>query len=375
VTTPSPGRAVLFVSVPTGVGGSTRSLANLLSAVDGDVERILVGPAYGRFVSLVTDLHAAERQLPLISSRSPRAPRRAWSAIRIAAHAVRHRHELAAIHANGLKELSLCLPAAVLSRVRLVVWVHNFRLPPSVRIFGWLWRLLLPLTDVRWAAVSPLSRDLVADARLVRPADVEIVPNPIDPADLLVARAVEDTGSVNVAYLGAPRQYKGFQFLPDIVEAVGSELPVQWLVFSRPTDDDLAETWARLRELASGGTVSIEGKFTDVREAYARCDIVVCPSLWDSFCRVAAEAMLNGIPVVGSDLEPIQDLLGDDEAGLVFARGEVAECAKAVTRLVSDPGLRARLGAAGRTRAAAFAPDTVRGQMLALYGVPTARPA
>ena len=208
---------------------------------------------------------------------------------------------------------------------------------------------------------------------LVRSADVEIVPNPIDPADLLVARAVEDTGQVNVAYLGAPRQYKGFQFLPDVVEAVGSELPVHWLVFSRPTDDDLAETWARLRELASGGTVSIEGKFTDVREAYARCDIVVCPSLWDSFCRVAAEAMLNGIPVVGSDLEPIRDLLGDDEAGLVFTRGDVAECAKAVTRLVSDPDLRARLGAAGRKRAAAYAPDTVRRQMLALYGVPARR--
>jgi glycosyltransferase involved in cell wall biosynthesis len=364
-------RAVLFVSVPTGVGGSTRSLANLLSYLHGDAVRILAAPAQGRFVELVDDLRGAEQRLPLISSRNLRPLRRAWSAVRIAGFVVRHRHRLAAVHANGLKEFSLALPAAVLSRVPLVVWVHNFRLPPSVRILGRLWRLLLPLADVRWAAVSPLARDLVADAGLVRRADVTIVPNPIDPADLLTTRSSDRTdGPVTVAFLGAPRQYKGFQFLPDIIEAVGSPVPVRWLVFSRQTDDDLADTWARLRTMEAAGRVSIEGKFTDVRVAYAQCDVVVCPSVLDSFCRVAAEAMLNGIPVAGSDLEPIRDLLGDDEAGLVFPARDVTAAARAVTRLVGDPVLRARLGAAGRRRATAFAPETVRRQMLRLYGLP-----
>ena len=77
--------------------------------------------------------------------------------------------QLAAIHANGLKELSLSLPAALVSRVPLVVWVHNFAVPPSVRLFGWLWRVVLPRCDVRWAAVSPLARDIAVDARLARP--------------------------------------------------------------------------------------------------------------------------------------------------------------------------------------------------------------
>ncbi|MGH8824604.1 MAG: glycosyltransferase family 4 protein [Jiangellaceae bacterium] len=362
--------AVLFVSVPTGVGGSTRSLANLMSYLHGDAVRILAGPGQGRFVELVDDLHAAEQRIALISSRNLRPLRRVWSAVRIAAFAVRHRRRLAAIHANGLKELSLSLPAALLSRVRLVVWVHNFRLPPSVRIFGGLWRLILPLCEVRWAAVSPLARGLVADARLVRPAEVGIVPNPIDPGDLLTTRspAIPD-GPVTVAFLGAPRQYKGFHFLPDIIEAVGADVPVRWLVFSRQTDDDLAGTWDRLRALEAAGRVSIEGKFTDVRVAYAQCDVVLCPSVLDSFCRVAAEAMLNGIPVVGSDLEPIRDLLGDDEAGLVFPVRDVQAAAKAVTRLVGDTQLRAHLGAAGRRRATVYAPETVRRQMLELYGL------
>jgi glycosyltransferase involved in cell wall biosynthesis len=374
---PSRRPTVLFVSVPTGIGGSTRSLANVLSYLAGDAERILAGPAQGRFVELIDRERLAERRLPIISHRPRFRPlRRAWASVRLAVFAVGHRRRLTAIHANGLKELSLSLPAAFLSRVPLVVWVHNFLLPPSVRLLGGVWRRLLPRVDVRWAAVSPLARDLVVDAGLVEPDAVVIVPNPIDPADVLApSRPAHDP--VTVAYLGSPREYKGFQFLPDIIEAVEamSSRPVRWLVFSRQTDDHLASTWDRLRETEEAGIerLSIEGKFTDVRAAYERCDVVVCPSVLDSFCRVAAEAMLNGLPVVGSDLPPIRDLLGDDEAGLLVPSGDVEATAKAVGRLVDDEELRVRLGATGRARAAAFTPERVRRQLLERYGIPDAR--
>jgi len=133
------------------------------------------------------------------------------------------------------------------------------------------------------------------------------------------------------------------------------------------SDGDLDTTWQRLRAMAGNGRVSIEGKFPDVRGVYARCDVVVCPSVLDSFCRVAAEAMLNGIPVVGSDLPPIRELLGDDEAGVIFPVGDTDAAAAAITRLVGDDDLRTRLGAAGRLRAMAYDPATVRRQLLALY--------
>ena len=55
-------------------------------------------------------------------------------------------------------------------------------------------------------------------------------------------------------------------------------------------------------ELRRHGRLEIRGKLTDVRKAYAECHVVVCPSVRESFCRVAAEAMLNGLPVVGTDL-------------------------------------------------------------------------
>jgi glycosyltransferase involved in cell wall biosynthesis len=363
-------RAVLFVSIPTGIGGSTRSLATVLSSVGGVTDRILAAPPSGRFVRLVAEERGAERHLPIVApGRRLRPLRRAWTAARLAAFAVRQRKQLTAIHANGLKELSLSLPAALFSRVPLVVWVHNFAIPPSVRWFGWLWRLVLPRCHVRWAAVSVLARDLAVDARLASADEIEIVPNPIDPDDVVAPEHLGG-GPVSVAYVGAPRQYKGFDLLPDIIAALGDQVPVRWLVFSRQTDADLDSTWQRLQAIAGNGHLSIEGKFPDVREVYARCDVVVCPSVLDSFCRVAAEAMLNGIPVAGSDLPPIRDLLGDDEAGLLFPVGDTEAAAAAIARLVGDDRLRAQLGEAGRRRAAVYDPAIVRRQLLTLYGIP-----
>ena len=243
----SPGdrRTVLFVSVPTGVGGSTRSLATVMASLDGEARRVLAGPPIGRFVGLVDEQGSAEQRLAIVDHRRSLRPlRRAWTSLRLAVWAVRHRKELAAIHANGLKEMSMSLPAAFVSRVPLVVWVHNFALPPSVRWFGWLWRLLLPRCHVRWAAVSSLAQDLTVGAGLATADQIEIVPNPIDPGDVL---ATDRTGGdrVAVAYLGAPRQYKGFHLLPEIIDSAGKSLPARWLVFSRQTDGDLDATWQR----------------------------------------------------------------------------------------------------------------------------------
>lgn len=373
MTAPVAGRPqVLFVSVPTGVGGSTRSLATLMLGLGDSVERVLAGPPGGRFVELLGRLGAVDAHLPVIGSDPRWRPvRRAWSAIRIAAYVRRNRHRLVAVHANGLKELSLALPAAFLGGVPLVVWVHNFLLPPSVQLLGRVWRLLLRRTDVRWAAVSPLSRDLVVDAGLTRPESVRIVPNPIDPDDV-VGRRRPAEGPATAAYLGAPRRYKGFDLLPAIIAATDPER-VRWLVYSHATDGDQAEAWAELHRLEGAGRVELCPKEVDVRLAYERCDVVVCPSRRDSFCRVAAEAMLNGIPVVGTDIDPIRALLGPDgsdgRAGILVPVEDPAAVAEAVSILAADAGFRRRLGDQGRQRAAAFDPASVVAALSDLYGV------
>src|SRR4029453_19388670 len=98
----------LVGSGATGVGGSPRSLATVMASLDGEARRVLAGPPIGRFVGLVDEQGSAEQRLAMGDHRRSLRPlRRAWTSLRLAVWAVRHRKEQAAIHANGLKELSL----------------------------------------------------------------------------------------------------------------------------------------------------------------------------------------------------------------------------------------------------------------------------
>lgn len=365
---------VVVVSIPVGLGGSVRSAVNLLTYLDGAARRVVVGPRTGRVVEVLAERRAFERYLPFVPTTGRfRNLGRLAAAARIAGWLLRHRRQVRAVHANGFGEMIITLPGAALARVPLVVWVHQFALPRSIARLAGLWRRLLARTTVRWAAVSPLAADLVVEAGLARAGEVAVVPNPIDPADVVAPVRTVDSEAVRVAYVGTPAVYKGFHLLPDIVEAVhrrvGDGPGVRWLVFSRQNGDDMAGTWDRLRAQERTLPVSLEGKTPDVAGIYARCDIVVVPSERESFCRVAAEAMANGLPVVGTDLEPVRALLGDDEAGLLVPVGDVEAIAGAVVRLAGDAGLRARLGAAGRARVAPFQPAAVRDAFLDLLGI------
>jgi glycosyltransferase involved in cell wall biosynthesis len=98
------------------------------------------------------------------------------------------------------------------------------------------------------------------------------------------------------------------------------------------------------------------------------CDIILCPSAEESFSRIPAEAMLNGLAVVASDIEPHRALLaGSDPAGLLFSIDDLEMAADHIRRLAADSSLRMALGEAGQSRAAAFAPDQIVAKLVDLY--------
>jgi glycosyltransferase involved in cell wall biosynthesis len=85
-------------------------------------------------------------------------------------------------------------------------------------------------------------------------------------------------------------------------------------------------------------------------------DALVLPSRttadWqEQFGHVLVEAMLAGVPVIGSDSGAIPEVIG--EAGLLFPEGNVAALRKWLVLLIDDPAERERLAEAGRQRALA----------------------
>lgn len=359
---------MVFVSIAAGLGGSTRSLSNVLSGLPSTVCRVIVAPKSGSFLDLLSDRKLADLHIPIPKPDDRRLRRlsRIVAAARIARFAWRRRHEITAIHANGLQEVSLVAFATFISQVRTVMWIHDFEVYPWTRRLGPALRWLLRDRPVEWLAVSTTARRMIAEAGLASEAAVKIVTNPIDPDDVVGdRRAASDV--FTIGFIAAADRRKGFHLLPEI-DRLLADLPIRWEFFTGATLEAGDPVWAALRALPTERAV-FNGKVADVRTAYSRCDVVLCPSLKESFCRVAAESMLNGIPVVASDIPPLRELLGNDEAGLLFPVADAAAAAGSLRRLAADPGLRERLGAAGRERSSAFHPDRVVQQLSEAYGI------
>lgn len=367
---------VLFVSISGWTGGPGRSLLTLLAHLPPGVRRVVASPRNGDLLSMGEARSLIDERVPIVRRRGqvPDIGGRFLAAAQIVSWVMRNRRHLLAIHANGSTELHLAAPAALLSGVPLTAWVHGYEAGRWDRWLGPVWRRVLP--NARLVAVSDVARRVACEGGLATPDRIRIIPNPVDPADVgresasvsRWAHRSAEAGGIVIGYLGSSSRDKGFCLLPDIIDGV-SNGRVTWALFlSRPmeTPRQDEQVWARLDALAQNGRVAFLGRKSEVREAYQHCDVVICPSLRESFSRIAAEAMVNGLPVVASDIEPLRDLV-DDEAGILFTPGDTAAAAAAVERIAADPRLRAKLGEGGRQRSAVFAPGPIAEWFCALY--------
>ncbi len=84
---------------------------------------------------------------------------------------------------------------------------------------------------------------------------------------------------------------------------------------------------------------------------YSRAGIFVFPSLWhEPFGIPVIEAMAAGLPVVATRGGALPEIVVEGETGLLVERGDAEGLAAAIGKLLSDPHMRQRMGAAGRRR-------------------------
>lgn len=93
--------------------------------------------------------------------------------------------------------------------------------------------------------------------------------------------------------------------------------------------------------------------------AIAASEVVAIPSMWESYCLAAVEAMALGRPVIGTTGHGFSEFMEDGRNGLLVPRGSVDALAAAIERLIDDAALRAQLGNAAAETGAAHDPERV----------------
>jgi glycosyltransferase involved in cell wall biosynthesis len=105
-----------------------------------------------------------------------------------------------------------------------------------------------------------------------------------------------------------------------------------------------------------------------IPEMISAMDIVVHTSLREGLARVLPQALAMGKPCVSFDIGGAAEVVIPGETGYIVTPGNAGELAAAVSRLLSDPPLRARMGEAGRRKVdPMFRAETMVAQIAALY--------
>jgi glycosyltransferase involved in cell wall biosynthesis len=105
-----------------------------------------------------------------------------------------------------------------------------------------------------------------------------------------------------------------------------------------------------------------------IPEMISAMDVVVHTSLREGLARVLPQALAMGKPCVSFDIDGAPEVVKPNETGYLVRPGDAQGLADAVTRLIDDPRLRARMGAAGRKLVdPAFRAETMVQQIAGIY--------
>jgi glycosyltransferase involved in cell wall biosynthesis len=102
------------------------------------------------------------------------------------------------------------------------------------------------------------------------------------------------------------------------------------------------------RATASPARVRFTGALADVRPALAAMDVFVLPSLAEGMSNALLEAMAAARPVVVTAVGGTREVCDDGCTGMLVPPGDVRALARAIGRLLDEPGRAAALGAAAR---------------------------
>jgi glycosyltransferase involved in cell wall biosynthesis len=88
-------------------------------------------------------------------------------------------------------------------------------------------------------------------------------------------------------------------------------------------------------------------------------DLLLNPSVTETFGNVTLEAMASGLPVVAARATGSTSLVADGETGRLVDPGDIAGFADAIAGYVADPAMRRTHGAAGEARSRAYSWDAI----------------
>jgi len=386
---------VLYVNQTAQTSGAEHSLLTLVDALPDHVEPVLASP-HGLLSEAAAErdlehhvIHGTDASFRLHPTRTPRAlGELVLGNVEVRRLVARLRPDV--VHANTARAGLLAASAPAAGGPPLVV---SLREPLADNPAGAATQRAL---GARAAALVPNSAYMATTVPIAaRATAVHVVHNAVDVerfgpagADRDGIRAELGLGADTpvVGVVGQLTPWKGQADAIEMLALLRRTRPdVVLLVVGSAKFDAVATRWDnrayaqelrdRTAALGLDGAVRFLGERDDVPAVMSALDVLVMPSWWEAFGRVAVEGMALGVPVVASAAGGAPELLRDGVHGHLVPPKDPEAWATAVGGLLDDDARRARLGAAAAGHAReTFSPARHAASMLDVYAAVGVRP-
>ena len=213
-------------------------------------------------------------------------------------------------------------------------------------------------------------------------AIARVIYNPIDlgpvpsASEVGAMRAAWGFGAehVVVGQVASLHRQKGIWLILDLAEKLCAEFPMLRLVLVGDDSADAGEgpqLRAAIGQRGLANRIVLPGYDTRLAAVYAALDVALClfGGELGGVGRAAYEAAVSGKPLVATVPDPTRsETIENGVSGLLFTHADTAGIADAIRRLVSEPTLRASLGASAQASIGhRHSPAVVADSVLKLY--------
>ena len=169
-------------------------------------------------------------------------------------------------------------------------------------------------------------------------------------------------GEVAIGFLGRLVMEKGLDVFADTMAELRKRgVPHKVLVVGEgPARGWFAE---RVPEASFTGMLT----HAELGRAVASMDMLLNPSVTETFGNVTLEAMASGVPVIAARATGSTSLVTEGQTGRLVEPGDIAAFANAIAAYAADPALRAAHGAAGEERSRAYSWDAINRTVADVY--------
>lgn len=191
--------------------------------------------------------------------------------------------------------------------------------------------------------VTAVSNSLIAQTHEVIEPNKEILPvynfideriyRKVDASHLKKELAISDTEKVVIHV----SNFRGVKRVTDVVQAfkqIANQIPAKLLLVG--DGPEMSKVTKLVDELQLRQKVLFLGKQENLEELYSLSDLMLLLSEKESFGLVALEAMACGVPVIGTNVGGIPEVIVPNETGYICELGDIEDIAEHSIKLLTD---------------------------------------